>query len=270
MGHSTEFRAATAEEMANARAALAHEQRRVAALTLFARRMSHDMNNFVTVVRTYSELLLGDLPPGGTTFADVQEIHRAADAMIDYLHRIVRFARTAGARLGPVALDGSVTDVVQSTSFSHPVHVQLTSGAVVNADATWLDEAIREVILNACEASPPAAVVRVRTWCEWLSAPIVDGGMPIEPGHWAVLEIADAGPGFSAAVLTDAFDPFVTTKQAVRGAGFGLPLARSVAWNGNGQFAIASATRAAPGTRVRMWLPMPAGAETLTAQKPGS
>jgi two-component system, cell cycle sensor histidine kinase and response regulator CckA len=253
----TEFRAASADELRDARAALADEKRRVAALALFARRMSHDMNNFVTVVRTYSELLLADLPPAGTTFADVQEIHRAADAMIDYMHRIVKFARTAGSRAGAVQLDGSVTDVVASATFGDRVQMDLGSQATVYADATWLADAIRELIANGCEASPPLSAVHVRTWCLQVAEPIVDGGMPIETGRWAILEVSDEGAGFSATMQKDALDPFVTTKQAVRGAGFGLPLARSAAWNGGGQLAIEPPNSARSGTRVRLWLPAP-------------
>ncbi|MBC8089312.1 MAG: ATP-binding protein, partial [Phycisphaerae bacterium] len=141
---------------------------------------------------------------------------------------------------------------------------------MVHADATWLAEAVREVINNACEASPPNSLVHVRTWHEDVSAPIVDGGMPIETGSWAVLEIADEGPGFPAALLSDALDPFVTSKQAVRGAGFGLPLARSAVWNGGGQLAIEPANSVVPGTRVRLWWPTAAVAEPTTAQESGS
>lgn len=265
MTTTTESRVATAEQLREARAALAAEQRRVAALSLFARRMSHDMSNFVTVVRTYSELLLADLPPSGTTFADVQEIHRAADAMIDYMHGIVKFARTAGARPGAVQLDGIISDAVQSEAFSSRVRLQLASEAVVCADATWLSDAVREIITNACEASPPNSIVHVRTWCEHLIAPIVDGGLPIEAGSWAVMEVADEGAGFPESPLNEALDPFVTTKQAVRGAGFGLALARSAAWNGGGQLVIEPANSAIPGTRVRMWLASAPNSESPSA-----
>lgn len=255
---TTESRAAGPEELTEARAALAAERRRVAALSLFARRMSHDMSNFVTVVRTYSELLLADLPPAGATHADVQEIHRAADAMIEYMHRIVRFARSHSSRPGAVQLDESIADTVRSSAFADRVRVQLSSDAIVFVDAGSLADSVRELIANACEASPAGSIVHVRTWRERLAQPIVDGGMPIEAGTWAVLELADEGPGFSEDVRDDALDPFVTTKHAVRGAGFGLSLARSAAWNGGGQLVMERPNAALPGTRVRMWLPTPA------------
>lgn len=252
---TTESRAAGPEEMAEARAALAAERRRVAALSLFARRMSHDMSNFVTVVRTYSELLLADLPPDGAVHADVQEIHRAADAMIEYMHRIVRFARSNGSRPGALQLDESVTDTVRSSAFADRLRVQLASDAMVFIDASALADSVRELIINACEASPAGSIVHVRSWQERVSQPMVDGGMPIETGTYAVLELADEGPGFSEDVRADALDPFVTTKHAVRGAGFGLSLARSAAWSGGGQLVVESTNLLQPGTRVRMWLP---------------
>lgn len=255
---TTESRAARPEELTEARAALAEERRRVAALSLFARRMSHDMSNFVTVVRTYSELLLADLPVDGATHSDVQEIHRAADAMIEYMHRIVRFARSASSRPGALPFDSAISDVVHNSPFGDRVRMQLASDATVFIDAGALADSVRELIANACEASPAGSMVHVRTWREKIAQPIVDGGLPIETGTWAVLELADEGPGFSEDVRADALDPFVTTKHAVRGAGFGLSLARSSAWHGGGQLVVERANASLPGTRVRLWLPTPA------------
>lgn len=259
MTTSTNSRAASPEALAEAHAMLAADRRRVAALALFSRRMTHDMSNFVTVVRTYSELLLADLPIDGTTYADVREIHRAADAMMQYLHGIVRFARTPSATPSPFALDEAVADAVKRSVFSGRVRVQLASEARVLLDATLLADSVSELIANACEASSTSSLVHVRTWYENLTESVVDGGFPIESGLWAILEIADEGPGFAAAVARDALDPFVTTKHAVRGAGFGLSLARSAAWSGGGQMIIEPADAAVPGTRVRMWLPVIAG-----------
>lgn len=258
MATTTESRATQPDELAEARVLLAAERRRVAALSLFARRMSHDMSNFVTVVRTYSELLLADLPPSGTTHADVQEIHRAADAMIAYMQRIVRFARTNAGRAGAFSLDDAIADAAMGSPFRDRLRLQLASDAPVQMDTIALADSICELIANACEASPAGATVQVRSWREQLARPIVDGGLPIDAGSWAVLELEDEGTGFTAEMQEDALDPFVTTKNAVRGAGFGLSLARSCAWHGGGQLVIDSGDPSRPGTRVRMWLPVAA------------
>ncbi|MGV3709534.1 MAG: sensor histidine kinase [Gemmatimonas sp.] len=255
MTTSTETRAASPEALAEARASLAADKRRVAALSLFARRMSHDMSNFVTVVRTYSELLLADLQPATPTHDDVSEIHRAADAMIDYMQRIVRFARTTSASPGALLFDDAIADAVKASPASAQTRLQLASDSTVRIDATILADSVRELLTNASEASPPGAIINVRSWTETLPHAIIDGGVPIDAGKWAVMEVADEGPGFTAEMAAESMDPFVTSKNAVRGAGFGLALARSAAWSGHGQLATESNV-GAKGAKVRFWLPV--------------
>ncbi|MEO7521263.1 MAG: histidine kinase dimerization/phospho-acceptor domain-containing protein, partial [Gemmatimonas sp.] len=48
------------------------------ALALFARRMTHDLNNSVAVIRTYTEMLIEDVVDPGAR-RDLREIHDAAD-----------------------------------------------------------------------------------------------------------------------------------------------------------------------------------------------
>ena len=212
-----DFKAALPDELARARTMLEAERSRVAAVALFARKMSHDISNYVTVVRTYSELLLADLPAAGSGHADALEIHRASDALIDYMHRSLRFARTASARPGSINLDQVLNDVVTGNAASGRLRADFTSGASVRIDATWLADAMSELIANAAEASKADAPIHVRSWNESLSASIVDGGVPIDTGTWAVVEIADDGAGMGAELRMRALDPFVTTKIAERG-----------------------------------------------------
>ncbi|MFO0094965.1 MAG: hypothetical protein ACK54K_11750, partial [Gemmatimonadaceae bacterium] len=77
-------------------------------LIRYARQLSHDLNNFTTVVRTYSELLLTELPAATSTHADVAEIQRAAESMVQYLQRVTRFARASSMRRSPVAVDAGL------------------------------------------------------------------------------------------------------------------------------------------------------------------
>lgn len=255
MATSTEYRAASPDELAVARATLASERRRVAALALFARRMSHDMSNFVTVVRTYSELLLADLPDDGPVRSDVLEIHRAADAMIDYMQRIARFARTTYAVPGTIAPDEVIADAIKEIAGRERVRANFGCASGVHMDGAILGDCVRELIANAFEASSAGSPVQLRTSAELLPEAIVDGGLPIDAGSWAVIEIVDEGPGFAEDIRADALDPFVTTKHAVRGAGFGLALARSAAWSTGGQLVVESTSAQNVGARVRLWLP---------------
>ncbi len=233
------------------------------ALGVFARRMAHDLNNFATVIRTYSELLLGELPPNTTTHADVSEIHRAADALVSYVQRIARFSRTTGMRASPVDLDVVIADVVASvaggggtSTATSAVFFDRTTGAPITgieSDAAWLADVLRELVANARDASPVDGTVTISRIPRTMSEPEVHGVTEIPAGRWAQLAVSDDGPGFAASVEHTAEDPFVTTKDGVRGAGFGLTLALAFAHAQHGRL---SRERDGGRTVVSLWFPL--------------
>ena len=239
-------------------AAERHAERH-AALALYARKIAHDLNNFATVIRTYSELLLSELPADGSTHADVSEIQRAADAMIAYVQRVGRFARVSSMRANLTDLDAAIEYVVVAlpshrvpVRFDNSVGTNLTS---VSTDANWFADVLRELIQNARDASPSGGAVVVTREARVLDATVRFDASTVPAGQWAVVSVTDDGAGFADSVQANAEDPFVTTKDGVRAAGFGLTLALSFARGHHGQV---TRERANDRTVVSLWLPMTA------------
>ncbi len=230
---------------------------RHAALGLYARKIAHDLNNFATVIRTYSELLLSELPADGGTHADVSEIHRAADAMIAYVQRVARFARAGSMRVTPIDVDALLADVVAALPSSiGAVHFDRSSGAPLTAVATdpnWLADVLLELIQNARDASPSGTGVVLTRDARVLDATESFDVSSVPPGKWAIISVIDAGAGFADSVKANAEDPFVTTKDGVRAAGFGLTLAVAFA---RGQRGHLTRERVNDRTVVSLWLPM--------------
>lgn len=210
-------------------------------LVRFARKVSHDLNNFSTVVRTYSELLLSDLPQDSPTYADVAEIQRAAESMVQYVQRVTRFSRAGNIKRTTVSVDTAVQDALDQFSARVPSRAVVregTTGASVHSDALWLRDMVLELLENAHEAAPPGTVVRVRTHAA--------------DGHVAI-SVEDEGPGFADAVRETACEPLMTTKNGLRGAGMGLSLASAFAGAMAGSLAI---ERTASHTSVTLQLPV--------------
>ena len=228
------------------------------ALALFARRVAHDLNNAVTIVRSYSELLMSDLEPGSTALTDAAEIHEAAAAMTEYLRRISRFARAELARSVPVTVEQTLAELVVALQREEPGAPVFLDGAiqgVVETDPAWLGDSVRELLRNAREASPPDRPVIVRLGTERASAP--------SSITWAVIRVVDEGPGFDPSVEANAEDPFVTTK-GTRGAGFGLTIAAAYARCAGGRL-VRERDPDGGRTQVALWLPMDAGEHAGTA-----
>ena len=181
------------------------------ALVRFAKRVSHDINNFSTVVRTYSELLLADLPDSDPMRHDVAEIHEAADATVRYLQRVTRFARAGTMRRMPIAVDDGISHAIAALAAEHsdrPVHVTLGGGRI-HADATWWRDVVIELLRNAHHAAPTGSAIVIRS--------AVQEGL-------VIVEVEDEGGGIPAELQPTITEPFVTSQQGVRGAGIGLAI----------------------------------------------
>lgn len=215
------------------------------ALVRFAKRVSHDINNFSTVVRTYSELLLADLAESDPMRSDVAEIHRAADAAVHYLQRVTQFARAGTMRRVPTLVADGIADAQAVLAAEHrdrPVHVTLGGGRI-QADASWWRDVVIELLRNAHDAAPEGSAIVIRSTVHEATV---------------IVDVEDEGGGIPAELRPTITEPFVTSKQGVRGAGIGLAIVAAFVrtLGGSLQFdRVDGDGSESPRTRVRIVLP---------------
>jgi len=111
--------------------------------------------------------------------------------------------------------------------------------AIVRLPARAVSQALRSLITNAQDASPPDGEVVVNAK---LRADVL------------AIDVVDRGRGMPADVLARVGEPFFTTKQPGRGMGLGLFLARAVFESIGGGMLIE--TREGQGTRVTVTVPV--------------
>jgi len=95
---------------------------------------------------------------------------------------------------------------------------------------------VHNLVLNACEASPPGATVEVRLRVEEADA---------------VVRVLDRGHGLAPEVRDRLFHPYVSTRR--RGSGLGLSLVRDVATQHQGSVTLQD--REGGGVEARFALP---------------
>lgn len=231
--------------------------------------IAHDFNNLLTIVTGNLELL------SETVRADQERAYlkRAADAAdmgASLTKRLLLFARRQ--RLTPQLLN--LNELVAGIgellvrSLGEPITLKTDLAEKlwpVKADASEVENAVLNLVLNARDAMPAGGSVEIRT------RNIVGGGTIPELGgrDHVLLCVTDTGEGMSPEVLARAIEPFFTTKEPGRGSGLGLSTVYGFARQSGGHASITSSL--GKGTIVSLYLPRVAdsagGTTTVTREQ---
>jgi len=117
-------------------------------------------------------------------------------------------------------------------------------------DASQLESAILNLVINARDAMPEGGHLRVETGAARLGK---GAGGDCAPGEYITVTVRDSGHGMSEEVLAKIFDPFFTTKPIGQGTGLGLSMVYGFIRQAGGQVVVES--EVGKGTAVTMWLP---------------
>jgi len=211
--------------------------------------LAHEMMNSLTPVCSISESLLAKLRAGDAEPAEMAEamevIARRSGGLMNFVERYRRLTELPQAEKSTLraadlvhGLDGLLAPLVAEAGIDYGSQVE-PAGLVLHADPDLLEQAMINLLKNACEAvrGRPGAAVR-------LAARVDDDQV--------VLIVEDNGPGLPEGDPETAFVPFFTTKPG--GSGIGLTLARQIALAHGGR--LEHAPRREGGTRFRLCLPL--------------
>ena len=221
-----------------------------------ARRLAHEIKNPLTPIQLSAERLQAKLG-GRLAEADRDLLDRATHTIVTQVEAMKRmvndfreYARLPPPQLAGVDITGLLGDVLALYAGSRaPVSLDIALPAggtfpLVRADATQIRQVLHNLLANAQDALTGAADPAVRIELA------VDG-------RRARLSIRDNGPGFTAEVLSRAFEPYITTKT--RGTGLGLALVKKIVDDHGGEIRLSNRPARAGdhgGGQVMVWLPL--------------
>ena len=240
------------------------QTQRLEALGRLAGGIAHDFNNVLSVILSYSTILLGELQPGTTASEDVQEIHTAGERAARLTRQLLAFSRRQVLEPRIVDLNEVVTgmdkmtrrllgeDIVLKTELSP------TLGRV-KVDVGQVEQVILNLALNARDAMPHGGVLTITT----RNAHAVVKVGATEPCAAVVLAVADTGTGMDEATQQRAFEPFFTTKAQGKGTGLGLATVFGVVEQSGGRISVSSE----PGRGATFVIHLPRCDEALPAPR---
>jgi len=226
------------------------QHERLHALGEMASGVVHDLNNSLSPVLGYTEILLDDSSLPGSAREFLKWIHNAARDAAAVVARLQEFYRPSspGESRRPVEVGGLLDEVVQLTrpkwrdeaqreGREIELEVQSEDAPLVLGNAAEIREVLTNLVFNAVDAMPSGGRIVLRFRGE-------SGG--------AVVEVSDTGVGMSAQVRAKCFEPFFTTKGR-EGTGLGLSVCHGIVQRHGGRIEIDSLP--GQGTTVRVFLP---------------
>jgi len=225
--------------------------------------IAHDFNNLLTVILLNIEMAQMIKPMAEEQERFLEEAKKSGFLARDLTAQLVTFSEGGAPVRRPVFLAELIKKSVHPALSSFSVRCDFSLAAdlwKVDVDPEQIGQVIRNVMLNACEATPPEGLIMVRGLNVLLSA---QEQASLPEGEYVRVSIIDQGPGIPKDVLPKIFDPYFSTKQrgTQKGMGLGLTICHSVLQKHKGAITVESAV--GTGTTCHIYLPAgrkPAGA----------
>jgi nitrogen fixation/metabolism regulation signal transduction histidine kinase len=192
-----------------------------------ARRLAHEIKNPLTPIQLSAERLrhkyLGTLPEEDAEILDrsTHTIVQQVEAMKEMVNAFSDYARPSQMTPTPLILDKLVSEILDLYRDS-VAGIELNSDldsdqAKIEADPVRLRQVVHNLVKNAQEAVIENGGGRIE-----ISTRQVDAA----DSRFVEFQVCDNGPGFNAEIITNLFEPYVTTKST--GTGLGLAIVKKI------------------------------------------
>lgn len=246
--------------------------RKMEALATLAGGVAHDLNNILSGIVGYPDLLLMQLPedsPFRKPVITMQESGKKAAAIVQDLLTLTR-RNVISDKI--VNLNDIISEYLNSPeceklmSYHRSVRLKasLDSDLLnISGSSVHLAKSVMNLVSNAAEALPDGGDIIITTENRYLDRPL-RGYDEIAEGDYAVMKIKDTGTGIPASDIDRIFEPFFTKKTMGKsGTGLGMTVVWGTVKDHNGYIDVETIENA--GTTFTLFFPVTRGdlSETL-------
>jgi len=210
--------------------------KKMESLGLLAGGVAHDLNNVLSGIVSYPELILMDLPEDSKLRNPIETIQESGNRAAEIVQDLLTVARGVATAKEPLNLNDLIGDYLHSPEFNKLKQFYPTAAIKTHLDTDLFNISgshvhIRKVVMNlvsnASEALEGSGNITISTVNRYIDRPL-RGYDDVNIGEYAILSVSDDGSGISSDDLERIFEPFYTKKIMGR-SGTGLGLA--VVWN---------------------------------------
>ena len=208
-----------------------HQAQKMEALGTLAGGVAHDLNNILSGLVTYPDLLLMEIPEDSSLRGPILTIQRSGEKAAAIAQDLLTLARRGVATAEVVNLNHVISEYLKSPAYEklksyHP-KVQMETNLQTDllnilGSPVHFSKAVMNLVSNAAEAMPDGGTVFISTENRYIDRPI-RGYDDVAEGDYITLSVSDTGVGISPGDMERIFEPFYTKKVMGRsGTGLGM------------------------------------------------
>jgi two-component system cell cycle sensor histidine kinase/response regulator CckA len=223
--------------------------KKMEALGMLAGGVAHDLNNILSGIMSYPEVIMMKLPAESPLRKPLQTIQRSGRRAAAVVNDLVTIARGVASSREVTNLNRLVSDHLASAEHANLLAHHLKARVEVEFDDDlWniscsrihIEKVLMNLLGNAMEALDHSGVVTVSTKNCIVDRPI-RGYDTVNTGEYTVLSVSDTGSGIPPGDLDRIFEPFYTKKIMGRsGTGLGLAIVWNTVQDHTGYISVAS------------------------------
>lgn len=207
------------------------EAEKLAAIGKLAAGIAHEINNPLTSVLTFSNLMLEQCGKDDPRRDRLKLMARETERARNIVRQLLNFGREIIIKPEKISINRPLQEIIDSLSGQEAFKgIELRMSLEeplpeVHADPAQIGQVVLNMMLNAIHAITPPGTIEVATRTN---------GTNVE------MSITDSGRGIPREHLNRIFDPFFTTKEMTKGTGLGLAVSYGIIKKHGGDIEVAS------------------------------
>ncbi len=233
--------------------------------------IAHDLNNILTPVLVFIQLLRRKLPEAkDLKIMNALEttIHRGSD-LVRQILSLTRKTGTDSVKINFHNLLAEIELLLKET-FPRSININIDMArdlATVTGNSTEVHQVILNLCINARDAMPNGGVLNIVVENIFIDEPYTLRNSDARVGEYVVIAISDTGNGIPISNIKRIFEPFFTTKGCERGTGLGLSIVLDIIKKHGGFITVNSNNELIEGSQFNIYLPV--DKETKTKELTG-
>ncbi len=212
------------------------QSQKMEAIGLMAGGVAHDLNNILSGVVAYPDLILAKLPKDSELEKPIKAIQQAGKRAADVVADLLTVAQKSTSTREITTLNRLVVEYLQSLEGGslltlYPdvtIETELSDDLLnVSCSTVHVKKCLMNLVTNAAEAIGETGTITISTKNRYIDQPFVFNQY-LDKGEYVIVSVLDSGSGIAAEDVDHIFEPFYSKKMMGR-SGTGLGLA--IVWN---------------------------------------